>query len=118
MPPAFVNEPATNKSPLDIDSARTSSFSPAPSAVQLFPSHLATLFAAFPPASVKYPPAYRSLSGIASVATPATQEGQGPFTPEPSAAQLPPCHFAMPLAGFPPAVEKKPPAYRSLPDRA
>src|SRR5688572_24295728 len=83
--------------------------SPTPSADQVAPFHFAMRFAATPPAFRNEPPAYSSSpfpdpsSNTASTAT-------GLLVPLPSGDQALPSHFAMRLAGAPPAFMNPPPA--------
>src|ERR1043165_2421788 len=73
---------------------------------------------ALPPAIVKEPPTYRSLPDIASADNEPGRTPKKMLVPEPSTVQLVPSHLAMEFATLPPAVAKKPAAYRSPPDTA
>src|SRR5439155_225078 len=81
---------------------------PPPKGYHWLPSQRAMWLALIPPAVVKPPPTYTSLSLIAMVWT-------GSSTPLPRADQLLPSHLAMWFTNTPPAVLKVPPTYTSLP---
>src|SRR5438876_3912117 len=104
MPSAYTNIPPAETSPPDAANPSLHDALPVSSADQLLPFHLAMLFAGMPPAIVNGPPAYTSLPVTASA------RSSGPFapplTPQPRTDQFAPSHFAMPLAGAPPAVVK------------
>src|SRR6185436_11653909 len=81
--------------------------------------HFATLLTGTLPAFANSPPTYKSLPDAARAFT---EEYEPipipPPIPDPRGLQLFPFHFAMSLAGTPPAVVKVPPAYKSPPDTA
>src|SRR6185503_11881343 len=112
-PPAFMKLPPAYRitPPTPSPCARsdpTVPEMPLPSADQPAPFQRATRFAATPPALVKSPPAKSHGPCAANARTLALDTP--PATPPPTADQCTPSQRAIPLAAFPPAVVKRPPA--------
>src|ERR1017187_5867513 len=85
---------------------------PEPKADQAWPSHLAMLVTASPPAVAKSPPTLRLRPLTASAST-IIGYGFGqaqPQIPDPTADQPLPSHLAMLVAATPPALMNPPPA--------
>ncbi len=86
---------------------------PEPRADQVEPFHRAMRFAETPPAVVKLPPAYKFPLPSKAIALHASVPVTVPANPVPRADHPEPFQRAIRFAVIPPAVVKKPPAYKN-----